>query len=692
MKHRIGFVHLTPKGRGFRDVAHDRFQVGILWEMAPLRFEDEDFHAPSGVEEHADEVTADEARAPGYERPQRHDRSSGLPDNNMSAIVTVDPRTLRCVRGFRPMMQFARVVDVYEKIEATTKRLEMTELLVGLLRETPKEDLDKVVYLTQGRIHPDYAGIELGLAEKMVMRVLAHATGLDDARVARLWKEKGDLGLVAQEAIAARRQKPLESTPLTVSKVHQHLDAIARESGEGSQERKVRLLSELLGNATPREAKYIVRMVIGQMRLGVADMTIVDALAATFATKSDRARVERAYNVSSDLGEVARVLASKGIDGLNEIHLKLFRPIRAMLAERLETLEAIFERMGKAALEYKYDGLRVQAHVSPNKIELFSRHLENITVQFPEIVEGLRNAVRDRAVIVEGEAVPVDPNTGEFLPFQEVSRRRGRKTEVERMSKEFPVTLFAFDCLLRGEDDLTPRPYTERRKALEAVVKPIDGIRHSTVRVTDDVKQAEAFFDEALQAGCEGLMAKALDSTYDAGARGYQWIKFKREYSAALSDTIDLVIVGAFAGRGKRAGSYGALLMAAYDDQEDLFRTTCKLGTGFDDETLFTLPEKLKAAKRDRKPARVDSKLEPDVWFEPTTVLEVRGAELTVSPVHTAAGGAIRPGAGLAVRFPRFTGRWRDDKGPEDATTTKELLEMYRQQLKQTKKGTAALA
>jgi len=589
-------------------------------------------------------------------------------------------------------MQFARLVDVYEKIEATTKRLEMTELLVGLLRETPKEDLDKVVYLTQGRIHPDYAGIELGLAEKMVMRVLAHATGLDETRVARLWKEKGDLGLVAQEAIAARRQNPLESTPLTVSKVYQHLDSIAREAGEGSQERKVRLLSDLLGNATPREAKYIVRMVIGQMRLGVADMTIVDALAATFATKADRARVERAYNVSSDLGEVARVLASKGIDGLNGIHLKLFRPIRAMLAERLETLEEIFERMGKAALEYKYDGLRVQAHISPKKIELFSRHLENITGQFPEIVEGLRNAVRDRAVIVEGEAVPVDPNTGEFLPFQEVSRRRGRKTEVERMAKEFPVTLFAFDCLLREEEDLTPRPYTERRKALEAVVKPIEEIRHSTVRVTDDVKQAEAFFDEALQAGCEGLMAKALDSTYDAGARGYQWIKFKKEYSAALSDTIDLVIVGAFAGRGKRAGSYGALLMAAYDDHEDLFRTTSKLGTGFDDETLFALPEKLKAAKRDRKPARVDSKLEPDVWFEPTTVLEVRGAEITVSPIHTAAWGAVRSGAGLAIRFPRFTGRWRTDKGPEDATTTKELLEMYRQQLKQTKRGTEALA
>ncbi len=584
-------------------------------------------------------------------------------------------------------MRFARVVEAYEKIEATTKRLEMTDLLVRLLRDTPKEDLDKVVYLTQGRIHPDYEGIELGLAEKMVIRVIAHATGLEEPRVQRLWKERGDLGLVAEEALAARRQKPLESTPLTVAKVYANLDAIARESGEGSQDRKIRLLADLLGNATSQEAKYIVRMVVGQMRLGVADMTIVDALASAYATKADRDHVERAYNVSSDLGEVARVIAASGLDGLEAIRLKLFRPIRAMLAERLETLEEIFERMGKAALEYKYDGLRVQAHVSATKIELFSRHLENITGQFPEIVEGLRTAVQQGGAIVEGEAVPVDPNTGEFLPFQEVSRRRGRKTEVERMAKEFPVTLFAFDCLLRGDEDLTARPYTERRKALEAALSPNGGTRHSTVRVTDDVKEAEAFFDEALQAGCEGLMAKGLNSTYEAGARGFQWIKFKKEYSAAMSDTIDLVVVGAFAGRGKRAGSYGALLMAAYDDQADVFRTTCKLGTGFADEALLALPEKLKGARRDRKPPRVDSKLEPDEWFEPEMVLEVRGAEITVSPVHTCAWDAVRPGAGLAVRFPRFTGRWRDDKGPEDATTAKELLQMYRRQLKQTKRS-----
>jgi len=315
--------------------------------------------------------------------------------------------------------------------------------------------------------------------------------------------------------------------------------------------------------------------------------------------------------------------------------------------------------------------------VSPERVQLFSRQLENITGQFPEIVAGLEAAVPGREAIVEGEAVPVDPNTGEFLPFQEVSRRRGRKTDVDRMAKEFPVTLFAFDCLLLDGEDLTTRPYAERRQALEAVLRDSDVIRLATVRVTADAKVAERFFDEALQEGCEGLMAKSLTSGYEAGSRGYLWVKFKKEYSAEMSDTIDLVAVGAFAGRGKRAGTYGALLMAAYDAQADVFRTTCKLGTGFDDATLSSLPERFRDIVVPHRHARVDATLEPDVWFEPRVVLEVRGAEITVSPVHTCARDAVRPGAGLAVRFPRFTGRWRDDKKAEDATTQAELLGMY---------------
>ncbi|MFA5896468.1 MAG: ATP-dependent DNA ligase [Thermoplasmata archaeon] len=584
-------------------------------------------------------------------------------------------------------MLYATLADAYERLEATTKRLEMTDLLVALFKQVPKDEIDRVVYLTQGLVFPDYAGIELGLAEKLAIRAVALATGQSEETITEAWKASGDLGLVAEERLQDRKQASLVSEPLTVAKVHENLKEIAMASGSGSQDRKIKLLAELLTDASPKDAKYLARTVVGKMRLGVADMTIVDALAATYAAKEDRDRVERAYNVSSDLGEVARVLADEGITGMGTIRLKLFRPIRSMLAERLETLEEIMERLGECALEYKYDGLRVQAHVSEEKIQLYSRQLENITEQFPEIVEGLKPAIKAREAIVEGEAVPVDANTGEFLPFQEVSRRRGRKTDVERMAQEFPVTLFVFDCLLLEGEDLTTTTYLERRAALDTVLKESDRIRRATYKRTSEAKVAEAFFDEALQAGCEGLMAKSLESTYDAGARGFQWIKFKKEYSTELSDTIDLVAVGAFAGRGKRAGTYGALLMAAYDAEADVFRTTCKLGTGFDDATLFSLKERFKDVTMPHRHARVDSRLEPDVWFEPRAVLEVKGAEITVSPVHTCAWDAIREGAGLAVRFPRFTGRWRDDKKPEDATTAKELLEMYGQQLKQAKKG-----
>ena len=584
-------------------------------------------------------------------------------------------------------MLYATLADAYERLEATTKRLEMTDLLVALFKQVPKDEIDRVVYLTQGLVFPDYAGIELGLAEKLAIRAVALATGQSEETITEAWKASGDLGLVAEERLQDRKQASLVSEPLTVAQVYENLKEIAMASGSGSQDRKIKLLAELLTDASPKEAKYLARTVVGKMRLGVADMTIVDALAATYATKEDRDRVERAYNVSSDLGEVARVLADQGIAGMDTIHLKLFRPIRSMLAERLETLEEIMERLGECALEYKYDGLRVQAHVSREKIQLYSRQLENITEQFPEIVEGLKTAIRAEEAIVEGEAVPVDSNTGEFLPFQEVSRRRGRKTDVERMAQEFPVTLFVFDCLLLEGEDLTTTTYLERRAAVDTVLKESDRIRRATYKRTSEAKVAEAFFDEALQAGCEGLMAKSLESTYEAGARGFQWIKFKKEYSTELSDTIDLVAVGAFAGRGKRAGTYGALLMAAYDAEADVFRTTCKLGTGFDDETLFGLPARFNSTKIPHRHARVDSKLEPDVWFEPRAVLEVKGAEITVSPVHTCAWDAIREGAGLAVRFPRFTGRWRDDKKPEEATTAKELLDMYGQQLKQAKKG-----
>ncbi len=579
-------------------------------------------------------------------------------------------------------MRFTDLVEVYERLEATTKRLEMTEYLQEFFQKVDAAEMDKVVYLTQGSLLPEYKGVEMGLAEKLVVRALAFTTGLSQGEVEADWKRLGDMGSVGEEVLTRKKQRTLFGQPLTVQKVYDNLLRIATASGAGSQEEKIKLLADLLHDATPTEARYILRIVVGKMRLGVADMTIVDALAVAFATKEDRAVVERAYNVSSDLGTVAKKLAKKGLKGLKEIHLQLGIPVRAMLCERLPDLGQIFEKLGKCALEYKYDGLRIQAHIEKGAVRLFSRRLEDLTEQFPDIVGEMKKAFTGKNAIVEGEAVPVDVNTGAFLPFQAVSIRRGRKYDIDKMAEEVPVHLLLFDCLHLDGKELIEEPYRKRHAALKRCIKATERVELAKTLVTDDVKQAEAFFDEALEKGCEGLIAKALDSQYEAGARGWQWIKYKRDYMAEMADTVDLVVVGAFAGRGRRAGTYGALLMTAYDGQEDMFRTVCKLGSGFDDETLFALPERLKQYRVKGVHSRVDSKLEADAWFEPAVVIEVLGAEITLSPMHTCGLGVLKEGAGLAIRFPRFTGRWRDDKKPRDATSVEELVSMYKSQLK----------
>jgi len=326
----------------------------------------------------------------------------------------------------------------------------------------------------------------------------------------------------------------------------------------------------------------------------------------------------------------------------------------------------------------------VQAHIRDGRVQLFSRRLEDLTEQFPDVVKALKLAFRMKSAIVEGECVPVDLNTGELLPFQEVSHRRGRKHGLEDAIEDYPVRVFLFDCVYLDGTDMTQMPYLERRRALESAFERTEEARFSEMRVYDNVDDVEAFFKEALKDGCEGLMAKSVDesSFYRAGSRGFLWIKYKKEYRSEMTDTVDLVVVGAYAGRGRRAGVYGALLMATYNDQEDVFETVCKLGSGFDDVTLAALPPQLEAHKLKEKHPKVRSKMEADYWFEPAMVLEVLGAEITVSPIHTTAYGIIRPDSGLAVRFPRFTGRFRDDKEPREATTSKELEQMYSKQLK----------
>ena len=585
-------------------------------------------------------------------------------------------------------MRFADLGDAYERLDATSKRLEMRSILADLIRPLRPPDLARVLYLSQGMLRPEYEGVELGVADSLARRAVALATGLEEDTLRKRAKASGDLGTTVQELLAGLHRLE-EPEPLTVAGVYTDLTRVAEAKGAGSQEAKVKILAELLARASPLEGKYLVRFVLGTLRVGVREMTILDALADAFGdgSKDTRTRIEAAFNLSSDLGLVAGALVEHGVAGLAAVGLEVGRPIRPMLAEREPNLAAVLERMGgSAALEYKYDGLRVQAHI-PNRgpVRLFSRRLEEISAQFPELVEELPKAVRARPAILEGECVPIDVNTDEIQPFQEVSRRRGRKHDLARVAEEVPVCLFAFDILLDAEGPVYERPFPERRALLEKMLSPTERVRLAVQRIVHDEPSAMRFFEEAIAAGGEGVMAKSLKpgSTYRAGARGYWWIKYKREYTAGLSDSIDGVIVGAFLGRGRRAGRYGAFLLAVYDRGRDRFESFCKVGTGFDDATLDEMPKRLAKYETNERPPGVETGLTPDRWMRPGLVLEVRGAELTLSPIHRAALGSVRPESGLALRFPRFTGRFRDDRGPTDATTSKELLEMYRSQVRQ---------
>jgi DNA ligase 1 len=585
-------------------------------------------------------------------------------------------------------VRFADLASAYDRLEATKGRLEMRRLLAELLRPLRGKDLEEVLYLSQGLLRPEYEGVELGVADSLARRAVALASGADEAKVLREAKASGDLGRTAQELLAPQRRLPGEE-PLEVADVYESMRAIAAASGERSQEAKVGGLVDLLGRASPVEARFLIRFVLGTLRVGVREMTILDALNEAFAdgSKEARAKIEAAFNLSSDLGLVAVTLAEGGPEALASIELEVGRPIRPMLAEREPTLEAVLERMGgKAALEYKYDGLRVQAHVPKSgPVRLFSRRLEEIGAQFPELLEELRKAIRAPPAIVEGECVPVDLDTDEIQPFQDVARRRGRKHDLAKVAEEVPVCLFLFDVLLDGGAPTYGLDFPERRARLESLLHPTERVRLATQKVVSAVEPAKAFLDEAISAGGEGVMAKSLrpGSSYRAGARGYWWIKYKRDYTIGLSDSIDGVVVGAFHGRGRRAGRFGAFLLAVYDPGRDRFESFTKVGSGFDDAALAEMPKRLGRWASEEQPKAVETGIEPDRWFRPGLVLEVRGAELTLSPVHRAALGVVRAGAGLALRFPRFTGRYREDKGPTEATTSRELLEMYRRQVRQ---------
>jgi len=584
-------------------------------------------------------------------------------------------------------MTFQCLTGFFERLAATSKRLAMFDILADLFRQADHNDMAPIIYMSQGRLLPAFHGLEIGMSDKLLTRALAEAAQIAPEDVLAHFKESGDLGTTAEALLAGRTGEGL-----TVTQVYGELLTIARTSGEGSVDKKLCNLTDLLSASSPSEAKYIARFVMGRLRLGVGDATVLEALAlAKLGGREFKPDVERAYNLCSDLGLVGETAATGGVIALSTLTVRVGYPIRMSLCERVAEPEDIIEKMAEketgpgsrtkvptirpCAIEPKLDGIRCQIHKDGDHVEIFSRNLERTTAMFPDLVEAVRRQIKARQMIFEGEALAFDEGTGELLPFQTTIQRK-RKHEVIAYAKEFPLKLFAFDLLYVDGEHYMPKPYRERRMELLARIAPGSVIEPNEAEETQDPARARQIFETIVARGLEGIVAKRLDSTYTAGARNFDWIKLKRNYKGELSDTVDLCLVGYFRGGGKRARfGIGTVLAAVYDPDSDTFKTVSKVGTGFSDEEWVALRERLDRVAVAHQPARVDSRMEPHVWVQPTYVITVAADEITRSPLHTC--GADADGIGYALRFPRAQGFLREDKHPEDANRVGDIIALY---------------
>lgn len=566
-------------------------------------------------------------------------------------------------------MKFRQLSIFLERLEKTPSRNAITQILAELFKKTSKEEIDKVVYLSLGRLAPTYVGIDFNIAEKMMMRIISKAYGVDLEKVRAEFKKRGDLGVVAG-ALAKDKGKDLG-----VLQVYGTILKMAKEEGGGSQERKVNSMAELLSSLDPLSVRFVARIPVGNLRLGFSDMTILDALSVMLVgDKSARKQIETAFNVMVDSGRIAAILKEKGLRGIRDVKPVPGVPIRPSLAERLPSAEKILEKVGeKVAVEPKYDGLRQQAHIyienGKKKISLYSRNLENTASMFPDLAEELKK-IKVTSAIFDGEAIAVDPKTGKFLPFQETSQRK-RKYGIEEAIKRLPLKLFLFDILYKNGKSLLELPFAERRKILLDTVSNTKALEVTKQEIVSRADRIRELIKKYLSEGLEGAMIKKIDSPYKAGARGYHWVKYKKTTEEGVTDTVDCLVMGIYKGRGKRAGfGAGAFLVGVKDGAS--FKTVSKIGTGLTDEQwreLFKRTQKLKIPKVPGE-FLVDKNLAPDVWCKPSLVVEILADEITKSPIHTAT---------LALRFPRLI-NFRDDKGAEEVTSLSELNKLYKMQ------------
>ena len=582
------------------------------------------------------------------------------------------------------------------QLEQTTSRIKITEILADLLKKAKTEEIDKICYLCLGQLAPLYEGIEFNLAEKMMVRVIAQAFGVAEEEVKKEYKKVGDLGEVGYKYNVKCQMSNVKCKELMVNEVYEKLLGVAKEGGEGSVERKINKMAALLNTLDSLSVKYVIRIPLGRLRLGFSDLTIMDALSWMITVdKSKREEIEDAFNVRADIGQIAKLIKEKGLKGLKGLKVSLGVPIMPALCQRLPTTEEMIKKMGKVAAEPKYDGTRLQLHLSREKeeeknkdlvlfdfqpkgfIRMFTRNLENVTRMFPDLAKAAFEEIKAREVILDGEAISFDPNTGKFLPFQETIKRK-RKYEIREKAKEIPLKFFCFDVLFKNGVDLLKTPFDKRREILEQILS----LKNKTIIlspqiITDDPSKLREYHDKQKEKGLEGVVVKKWQAPYDPGRRGYTWVKFKEEETkkgGGLADTLDCVVMGYYKGKGKRAGfGIGAFLVGIRENEDsDVFLTISKIGTGLTDEQwreLKVKSEKLKI-KNEPKQYKVNKNLEPDVWCEPKIVVEIQADNITVSPIHT---------AGLALRFPRLV-RFRDDRTAEEATTLQEAKKLYKMQ------------
>lgn len=592
-------------------------------------------------------------------------------------------------------MKFPDLAVYLERLENMASRNEMTITLAEIFRRADKEEIDKISYLLLGKLLPSYRGIEFNMAERMMIRALALAFGETASGIMRKYKSSGDLGDVAYDL--ARQKKKWRD--IEINSLYEILLGIALDSGAGSQERKIKKMAELLSNLDARSIKFVVRMPLGKMRLGFSDVTLLDAFStAERGDKSARALIEAAYNVTADIGTIAKKIKRGGLPSLKKIETTPGIPVRPSLAERLPDVLETIEKAGPlVGVEKKLDGFRTQLHVWSEKgkkhISLFSRNLENTTPMFPEIVAAAEK-LKVKDVILDGESIGFNPKNGKFTSFQETVRRK-RKHGIEEFAKKIPLHIFIFDILHLNGESLVTRTLRERREILERVLAS-----HGTGTIilvehkeTDDPRFLEEELRKSVAAGLEGLVAKNLEAPYKAGNRGFHWIKLKATMAALenlragkkrgktqVLDTMDCLIMGAYKGRGKRADfGIGGFLLGVRGP-EDKYYTISRLGTGLSDERFREARRRLEGLRTTSMPKEyvADKEIAPDIWAKPSIVAEILADEITLSPRHTA-GRHSAKGRGYSLRFPRLV-RFRDDKGPEDATTLKEIEKLYKMQ------------